>query len=659
MHLAGYTLNIISLSSLVIVIGMVVDNGIVVLDSIHRHSEQGERPAQSAIFGTSEVGVAVMASTLTTISIFLPIIFVGGITGIMFGQMAAIITMALLVSLVTALTLTPMLASRWLKTRGETTNPSQGGRKRGGLFAFSERIFTSLESHYSRLLSFSISHPKTVIAAAVLLLAFSVGSIRFVGTEFFPEVDQNLFAIEVELPIGTRYEKTGEVCQKISRIIKDEVPELKTDFFRWGVMLGTGHTVGYEEASYTGFGWIKLVAKTERKASPKEIIERIRPLVERIPGATVRFSAEDPMAGLLFGGGGLLSIDLYGYDLEMARGYAQRVAATLSQIPGVRDVDISRKEEKPELQVRVDRQKAASLGLNVSDTGKTIETYFSGTTATKYREAGEEYDILVRLREEDRDRIEDLSDVFITAPDGRQIKLSQIADVKLGLGPSKIERKNQGRFITVSADIYGRDLGSVVAEAEEKIAKLPRPPGFSYEFSGAEEEKREAFRLLVLAAILGMGLVYMVMASQFESFRNPFIIFLSIPFGFVGVVWALAATGMALGIISFIGIILLIGIVVNNGIVLISYIGILRSRGLSVTEAVLEGARARLRPVLMTTTTTILGLTPLALSRGVGSEEWVVLAIPVIGGLAVSTLVTLVLMPTLYSVFERRKGQEV
>jgi HAE1 family hydrophobic/amphiphilic exporter-1 len=675
MHLAGYTLNIVSLSSLVIVIGMVVDNAIVVLDNIHRHREQGERPAQGAIFGTSEVGVAVMASTLTTVSIFLPIIFVGGITSIIFGEMAAIITMALLVSLLTALTLTPMLSSKWLRissvaTPGATqnrphrseaaTNPSQGGRRTGGFFALSERVFTALESHYSRLLHFSITHPKSVIAGAALLLAFSVGSIRFVGTEFFTEVDQNFFTLEVELPIGTRYEKTGEVVQKIRHIMRDNIPELDADFFRWGsaALEGGPQTFGREEASYTGFGWVKLVTKTEREDSPKEIIERIRPMLERIPGAKVWFSTEDPMAGLIFGGGRLLSVELYGYDLESARDYAQRVAAALSEVSGVRDPDISRKEEKPELQVRVDRQKAANLGLNVSDIGKTVETYFSGTTATKYREAGEEYDVMVRLRQEDRERIEDLSDVFITTADGRQIKLSQLADVNLGLGPTKIERKNQGRFITVSADIYQRDLGTVVQEAEEKIAKLPRPPGFSYEFTGAAEEMSEAFRLLLLAAALGMGLVYMVMASQFESFRNPFIIFLSIPFGFVGVVWALAITGKALGVVAFIGIILLIGIVVNNGIVLISYIGILRNRGLSVAEAVVEGGRARLRPVLMTTTTTILGLTPLALSRGVGSEEWVVLAIPVMGGLAVSTLVTLVLMPTLYSVFEGRRGRK-
>jgi len=660
MHLAGYTLNIVSLSSLVIVVGMVVDNAIVVLDNIHRHREQGERPAQGAIFGTSEVGVAVMASTLTTVSIFLPIIFVGGITSIMFGEMAAVITMALLVSLLTALTLTPMLSSKWLKIKKLTTNPAQQSQSRKGFFTLSERLFTSLESHYSRLLHFSITHPKSVIAGAALLLAFSVGSIRFVGTEFFTEVDQNYFTLEVELPIGTRYEKTGEVVQKIRGIIEDEVPELEADFFRWGsAVLGGGpQTFGREEATYTGMGMVKLVTKTERKAAPKEIIERIRPLVEKIPGAKMWFSTEDPMAGIIFGGGGLLSIELYGYDLDQATDYAQRVAAVLSEISGVRDVDISRKEEKPELQVRIDRQKAANLGLNVSDIGKTIETYFSGTTATKYREAGEEYDILVRLRKEDREKIEDLSDVFITAPDRRQIKLSQLANVTLGLGPTKIERKNQGRFITVSADIYGRDLGSVVAEAEEKIAALPRPPGFSYEFTGATEEMNEAFSLLGLAALLGMGLVYMVMASQFESFRNPFIIFLSIPFGFVGVVWALAITGKALGVVAFIGIIFLIGIVVNNGIVLISFIGILRNRGLSVAEAVVEGGRARLRPVLMTTTTTILGLMPLALSRGVGSEEWTVLAIPVIGGLAVSTLVTLVLMPTLYSVFEGRRDRE-
>ena len=287
--------------------------------------------------------------------------------------------------------------------------------------------------------------------------------------------------------------------------------------------------------------------------------------------------------------------------------------------------------------------------------GKTIETFFAGTTATRYREGGDEYDIEVRLRAEDRDRIEDLRDVFINIPEGGQVSLANIAKIERGVGPTMIERKNQGRYITVSAEIMGRDLGSVAKDVKEAIDKIPAPPGFSYKFAGAEKEKKEAFRLLIIAVGLGMALVYMVMASQFESFRDPFIIFFSIPFGIVGVIIAMALTGQTMSVISFLAMIMLVGIVVNDGIVLISYIGILRRRGFDVYSAIIEGGRSRLRPVICTSVTTMLAMTPLALSRGEGAEIWVPFGVTVIGGLFMGTVITLVLMPTLYSVFEGYK----
>ena len=647
MYMMGYTINQVTLSSLAIAIGMVVDNAIVILDNIERHRGKGQRPTAGAIFGASEVGTAVVASTLTTISIFAPIIFVGGITAILFGALAAVVTMALLASLFTSLMLTPMLCSRFLKVKKEHTSL---------FFRSSEKLFIALENGYSKLLGWALYHRKSVVAGAVLLIIVSLSAVPMVGTEFMPEQDQSRIGINVELPVGTRFEKTGEVCQKINQILVKDVPELYTYFDRWGAAeMGIGSLLGHEEASHTGRIMVRLVLKNEREASPRQIIERIRPIVEKLPGCEIKFSASDPMAGIMFGGGKLLGIDLYGYDLNDARKYSDAVQAALMKIPGVKDIEISRKQTKPELQVMVDREKAAALGLNVTDIGKTIETLFSGNTNVKYREKGDEYDIEVRLCSEDRIKIEDLRDVFINTPQGRKIPLSNVAHLKMGLGPTKIERKDQERVITVSADIYDRDLGSVAADAKEAMEKLPRPPGFSYKFSGAQQEKQDAFRLLIMAAGLGLILVYMVMASQFESLRDPFIIFLSIPFGFVGVVWILALTGQTLSVISFIGVIMLIGIVVNNGIVLISYIGILRRRGLSVRQAVMDGGRSRLRPVLSTTLTTVLAMTPLALSKGEGSEIWVPMALTVIGGLSLSTIVTLIFMPILYSIFERGK----
>lgn len=646
MYIMGYTINQITLSSLAIAMGMVVDNAIVVLDNIQRHRERGRKRTEGAIFGASEVGTAVTASTLTTISIFAPIIFVGGITAIIFGALAAVITMALSASLFTSLMLTPMLCSRFLKLETEHTSR---------FFKTSEKFFIFLENGYSRLLGWTLYHRKSVIAGAALLLIISLSVVPLVGTEFMPEQDQNRFTIGVELPIGTRFERTGEVCLKINQIIEKDVLELSTYFDRWGAgETGIGSILGHEEASHIGNLNVRLVSKEERSASPREIIERIRPMVEKIPGAEIRFGVSDPLAGIMFGGGKLLGIDLYGYDLDDARNYSAAVKAALAKIPGVKDIEISRKETRPELQVVVDREKASMLGLNVTDIGKSVETFFAGNTDVKYRERGDEYDIEVRLRPEDRIKIEDLRDVFINTPDGRKIPLSNITHLKMGLGPTKIERKDQDRIITVSADIYGRDLGSVVAEAKEMLKKIPRPPGFSYKFSGAEKEKQKAFRLLVIAAALGLVLVYMIMASQFESVKDPFIIFFSVPFGFIGVIWILALTGHTLSVVSFIGVIMLIGIVVNDGIVLISYIGMLCRRGLPVRKAVMDGGRARLRPVVSTTVTTVLAMLPLALSRGEGSEIWVPMALTVIGGLSLSTLVTLILMPTIYYIFRPR-----
>jgi HAE1 family hydrophobic/amphiphilic exporter-1 len=377
-----------------------------------------------------------------------------------------------------------------------------------------------------------------------------------------------------------------------------------------------------------------------------------------MPGATVRYSAEDPLQAMVFGGGAKLSIELYGHNLSDATNYANAVKAAIERIDGVSDVEISRKEEKPELKITIDRQKASKLGLDIRTIGKTIETFFAGTTATRYREKGDEYNVEVRLRPEDRTKPEDLRDVLVTTPGGEQISLANIATIEQGEGLTKIERKDQARYVTVSGDISKRDLGSIVADAKKAIDKLPSPPGFSYKFAGAEKERKEAFRWLIIATALGMVLVYMVMASQFESYRDPFIIFLSVPFGIVGVVVALAITGFPMNIVTFIALILLVGLVVNNGIVLISFIGILRHRGYDTYRAIIEGGRSRLRPILSTTLTTLLGLAPLMFIRGGGSEIWVPFAVTSIGGMALSTLITLVLMPTLYSVFEGVKIQK-
>jgi len=649
MYLADYTINETSLASLAIAVGLVVDNAIVVVDNITRHRVKGQRPKEGAILGANEVGVPVIASTLTTASIFAPIIFVGGITAIVFGQFAAIVTMALVVSLFTALMLVPMACSKILTVRDANSSKSI----LDSFYNLGEKVLTKIEDLYIRHLNWSLNHRKTVFVSCAALFVFSIGIVGVIGTEFFPEQDQNRLMANYELPIGTRYERTGAVALQLQKIVENSVPEKRDSFIRWGVYGSAGGgQFATEEESYKGVLFISLKPKRQRDVSPADLIKRLRKITDDMPGVTIRYSAEDPVEAMVFGSSGKLAVELYGHDMDLARKYADSVKTAIEAVDGIQDVEVSRKEEKPEIKVVVDREKASKLGLDMKTIGKTIETFFAGNTATQYREGGDEYDIEVRLQEQDRDRIEDLRDVFISLPTGAQVSLANIAKIEQGVGPTKIERKDQARYITVSGEISGRDLGSVVKEVKKVLDSIPAPPGFSYKFAGAEKERTEAFRLLVIAVGLGMGLVYMVMASQFESLRDPFIIFLSIPFGIVGVIIALALTGQAMSVVSFLALIMMVGIVVNDGIVLISFIGILRRRGLNVYSAIIEGGRSRMRPVICTTATTILAMVPLALSRNEGSEIWVPFAVTVIGGLVVGTVITLVLMPTLYSVFE-------
>ena len=653
MWLADYTINTDSLASLAVAVGLVVDNAIVVIDNINRHRQKGQRAKEGAIFGANEVGVAVVASTLTTISIFAPIMFVGGIAAIIFGQFAAIVTMALVASMFTALMLVPMLSSRLLKVRNPDSKTVLDFFYRWG-----EAVLSRTEQLYVKFLNWSLHNRKTVFISCILLFVWSIGIVGFIGTEFFPQQDQNQMSAEYELPIGTRYERTGVVAQQFQTITENHIPERRDSFIRWGVygQAGIGTT---DEESYKGILFVSLKPKKQRDASPSDLIKRLRKITDRIPGATIRYSAEDPLMTLIFGTSGQLAVELYGHDMDEARAYAETVKSAMASVEGVEDILISRKEEKPEVKVIIDREKASELGLNARTIGKQVETFFAGSTATRYREGGDEYDIEVRLQPKDRDRIEDLRDVPISMPGGGQVSLANIAKIEQGLGPTKIERKDQARYITISAEISGRDLGSVAKDVRKVLDKIPAPPGFSYKFAGAEKEKKEAFTLLVTAVGLGMVLVYMVMASQFESFRDPFIIFLSIPFGIVGVIIALALTGQAMSVVSFLALIMLVGIVVNDGIVLISYLNILRKRGLDVYSAIVEGGRSRLRPVICTSVTTMLAMTPLAFARGEGSEIWVPFAITIIGGLFVGTLITLILMPVLYSVFEGFKASAV
>lgn len=652
MYFGDYTLNVLTLSALTIAIGLVVDDAIVVLENIHRHQSAGERPRTAAVFAPSEVGNAVIAATLTMAAVFLPIVFVKGVSGILFRQMSFVIILALMASLASALILVPMLSSKLLHLE---EHEKKGGFTR--LKAFGEKVFEGLDNRYRNALGWALNHRKIIIGGGIGLLASSLLLIPFVGTEFMPESDMNLMRVSVELPVGTRFEETGKVIQAVEEIMVNQIPELETYFSRWGYgAAGLGAFLGGKEGTHLGMVMGRLVSKNDRDRSNKEIVESLRPLTKEIPGSVIRFSTEDPMSGLVFGGGRAFQVEVWGWDLEDARRVSYEVARILSQIEGLTDVEISREEGKPELRVLIDRDKASLLGLDVATIANTVKIAIGGEAekAAKFRAGGEEFDIYPRLRKEDRERIEDLGLLFVKSPSGKQIRLSNLARIKEATGPVRIERKGQQRIVKVMADIYQRDLGSVVKEAREKLSSIALPPGFSLKFGGAREEQEKSFRWLLLSLLLGMVLVYMVMASQFESIRDPMIMYFAIPFALIGVIWTLLMTGHRLSVPSFIGLIMLVGIVAKNGIILIDYINILRARGMSVREAVMTGGRTRLRPVLMTAFAAFFGLLPLAIRGGEASEFWQPLAAPAAGGLFVSTFITLIFVPTLYSVFEER-----
>jgi len=657
LYVGGYTINMMSLSAIAIALGMVVDNAIVIYENIYRHHSGGESRKEASIFGAGEVGTAVMASTFTTIAIFFPIIFVKGLTGIMFRELGLVVMIVLAASLFSALTLTPMLSSQFMRV----PLPEE---ERKGLIRrfhdFSEKWFTGLEATYRRVLNWALNHRKIVVAVSLGIFVGSLFLFKIVGTEFMPTMDRGQVRGTVELPVGTRVDATDQVMEKIEDIMEKEVPERKMMFARCGKSeTGFGAMMGQRSDTHIITVGGRLVPKNERKRSDRDIAQALSKKIAKIPGIqTIDFAQQDAMQ-MISGGVKPVTVEIYGHDIAKTDTFAVEVKKIMDEIPGLTDVTISREKGKPELWVEVDRKKAASLGLNMAQIASTLRTKFYGDVATKYREGGEEYDTFVRLEGSDRQSIADLENAFVTSPLGKQIPISNIARIVERRGPLTIERKDQERVVYVGGSLYKRSLGKVVADLKKRLAKISIPEGIAVEIGGSAQDQAETFRWLGIALVFGIILVYMVMAAQFESLLDPFVILFSIPFAIVGVIWALFITGKTFNTISFVGMVMLVGIVVNNAIVLVDYINIMRARGLALFEAILVTGPRRLRPVLMTAFTTIFALLPLALKTGEGSEMWSPLAISVIGGLLVSTLVTLILVPVMYSIFETRVKKNV
>lgn len=656
MFMSGYTINIMSLSSLAIAIGMVVDNAIVVVDNVIRHRDRGIEIKEAAISGTAEVGLAVSASTFTTVVVFLPLIFLKGIVGIIFKQLAALITVSLLASLFTALTFSPMLCSKLLIALPQDQFREKRKKLYQRFYIISGRFLEYIESRYAALLTFSLKHKKTVIFTAIAIFVLSILLIPKIGTEFMPEEDSGDLSLQIEMPPGTRVEETDRVAKEVENIFRDGIPEMEQLFSRSGQSSSGrfGAVFGQRTGSNVTMVGAKLVSSDKRDRSAREIAESLRPKIKALAGVKkIDIRAGSPFSRILFGGGKPVSIEILGHDFTATDELAYLIKEKLSKIPGLVDITISRELGEPELQIEIDRIKASSLGLSMARITDSIRTYFYGKTATKYREGGDEYDVFVRLKESDRTNIQDIENIPIASSTDKLIRLSNVAKIIHKTGPVGIERQNQERIIKVEANIFRRSLGDVSKEVKTMLADTPLPKDVVIGLGSDIEEQAKSFKDLFILFMLGGILVYMVMAAQFESLLYPFIIMFSVPFAFCGVAFSLLISGITLSIISFLGLIMLSGIVVNNAIVLISYINILRSRGIALYEAITQGCANRLRPVLMTTITTLFGMLPLAISHGEGSESWRPLGVSMLGGLTFSTLITLVLVPVLYAGFSR------
>ena len=608
MYFNGFTLNSITFGGLALGIGMLVDNAIVVLENIYRYRENGLKAIEAARKGAGEVSGAIIASTLTTIVVFFPVIFIRGMSGIMYQQMAYVVVFSLLCSLLVALTLVPMLSSRFLRY-----HPVQHGQKISRIekiYTVSQELFEKLERSYSGLLRKALDRRKLVVWSALGLFLFSVLLVRFIGVELMPQTDEGEVSVSLEAEIGSRLEVVDRIALQVEEIVRREVPEMTTMMAR----VGDGNNADVR---------ITLVPKDKRKRSSEEVANALRKATAEIPGVIIRTRQSQNFMTRRMGQGGsnAVSLEVRGYDLATAQDLARLLDAIVQKVPGITDTEISRKEGSPEQVLRIDRQKAADLGLTISMIGDALQTAVGGTYASYYREGGKEYRILVRLSEEDRSSLSDLLDLTILNSRGLPVMLRNVVITEAQEGPSSIERKDQERIIYISAHYTGRDMGSIISDIRSQIRRLPMPKDFAVLFGGDYEEQQEAFRELTVAMILAILLVFLVMAGQFESWRDPLIVLFSIPMAVIGVTLTMVLTGTIFSLQAFIGCIMLAGIVVNNAILLVDHTNQLRRQeGMELMEAVATAGLHRLRPILMTTLTTVLGLLPLSFGLGEGGE---------------------------------------
>lgn len=651
LYITGNSLNIISLSALSITIGLVVDDAIVVLENITTHIERGSRPDQAAIYATEEVSLSVVASTLTIIAVFLPMTMVGGLAGILFKQLGWMVTIIISLSLAAAMTLTPMLSAKWLKAQRDV-------KKSGKMSKFYDKYIKSaldkLDHAYARLVKFvARKRWKTVLVTLVVVIACAIFAGMHLKTEFMPQVDNDYIQMSIELPTGTRMEVARATGEKISGLLKKTYPEMDIVSFSVGQASddNTYAILQNNGANILSYN-LGLIPAYDRKKSIYDVANEIRSLLVSFPEI---YKLEVYPGGKSGGGasttGSVVSVDVLGYDLTTTDKIARELKAKLEKVKGLKDLKISRPDYRQEYQIVFDREKLSLNGLTMTAAATAVRNRINGVTVSQFREDGDEYDIVVRYDEKYRRSLDDIENINVITPVGKAVKMRDLGYVKEQSSLPQIDRENRERIISVSGSLYGRALSDVVKDVETVISQTQIPSEIGVKISGTYEDQQDSFRDLTILLLLVILLVYIVIASQFESLTYPFIIILTAPISFVGGLLMLVITGKPLGIMGFVGLIMLVGIIVKNGIVLIDYINLNRERGMSIITAVVHGGRSRLRPVLMTTLATILGMVPMAIKIGEGSSMWETLGLTVIGGMTFATIITLVLVPALYAIF--------
>ena len=644
MNVFGFTFNNMTMLALSLSIGILIDDAIIVLENIHRHIDRGMSPREVASFATNEIGLAVMATTLAIVAIFLPVAFMKGIIGMFFLQFALTVVFAVLVSLFVSFTLTPMMASRYLKS--QKSEVRSHGKSAHSVFSRIadnlEKGYKKIEDLYRKLLKIALDHRALVIITATGIFIFSLFITRFIGKEFVPPEDQSRFMVRLKAPIDYSVDEVDRLFKKAEDVIRS-TPEVRTCFYAQGLMMGQVNR---------GLMFISLKPKSERQRTQQQIMAEVRKKFRDIAG--LEGSAED--VSLI--GGGVRNVPIQysvrGTDLKAVESYARGIVSEFSKLPGIVDVDTSLETGKPEIRVFIDRDKAADLGVDIATVAEAANFLIGGEVdVTKFKDEakGRRYDVRARLTLEDRSNPQDIGRIFVRAKDGRLVELSNIVSIQEGGGPSVINRVDRQRAVTVFANLEKKPLGQAKEELDS-IAGRILPPDYTGIHKGMADVMGESFYYLLFAVVLGAILAYMVLASQFESFIHPVTVLLSMPLSFIGAFGALLLTGNTLNLFSFIGLILLMGLVKKNAILLVDYTNTLRARGMERKEAILTAGPVRLRPILMTTFAIVFGMMPIAIGIGEGAETRSPMAISTIGGLLTSLFLTLIVVPVVYDLFD-------